>query len=64
MQIQKFCELFSFVSLKVELFLFLSWMLHRFTFLPSEDGNLPDLKGENGFTRFPAAYKIRVEKRP
>ncbi|RMX55531.1 hypothetical protein pdam_00022751 [Pocillopora damicornis] len=49
---------------KVELFLFLSWMLHRFTFLPSEDGNLPDLKGENGFTRFPAAYKIRVEKRP
>lgn len=48
---------------KVELFLFLSWMLHRFTFLPSEDGSFPDLKGKFGLTRFPAAYKIRVVKR-
>ncbi|KAL9961780.1 hypothetical protein ACROYT_G030799 [Oculina patagonica] len=35
---------------KVELFLFLSWMLHKFTFLPSENGTLPDLKGVTGFT--------------
>ncbi|XP_020622991.1 steroid 17-alpha-hydroxylase/17,20 lyase-like [Orbicella faveolata] len=48
---------------KVELFLFLSWMLHKFTFLPSKEGNLPDLKGVDGFTRSPAPYRIRVEKR-
>ncbi|XP_078383121.1 steroid 17-alpha-hydroxylase/17,20 lyase-like [Oculina patagonica] len=48
---------------KVELFFFLSWMLHKFTFLPSEDGILPDLKGVSGFTRYPALYQIRVVKR-
>ncbi|XP_078383120.1 steroid 17-alpha-hydroxylase/17,20 lyase-like [Oculina patagonica] len=48
---------------KVELFLFLSWMLHKFTFLPSENGTLPDLKGVTGFTRYPAPYQIRVLKR-
>ncbi|XP_068737026.1 steroid 17-alpha-hydroxylase/17,20 lyase-like [Montipora capricornis] len=48
---------------KVELFLFVSWMVHKFTFLPSVDGSLPDLKGISGFTRFPAPYKIRVLKR-
>ncbi|XP_074607435.1 steroid 17-alpha-hydroxylase/17,20 lyase-like [Acropora palmata] len=48
---------------KVELFLFVSCMLHKFTFLPAEDGSLPDVKGVSGFTRYPAPYKIRVEKR-
>ncbi|XP_058973559.2 steroid 17-alpha-hydroxylase/17,20 lyase-like [Pocillopora verrucosa] len=48
---------------KVELFFFLSRMLHNFTFLPQEKGVLPDLKGVDGFTRFPAPYNIRVKKR-
>ncbi|PFX14977.1 Steroid 17-alpha-hydroxylase/17,20 lyase [Stylophora pistillata] len=48
---------------KVELFLFLSWMLHKFTFLPPADGSLPDLKGKTGFSRYPADYRIRVVKR-
>jgi len=47
----------------VELFFFLSWMLHKFTFLPSKAGSLPDLKGVAGFTRFPAPYQIRVQER-
>ncbi|KAL9961782.1 hypothetical protein ACROYT_G030801 [Oculina patagonica] len=48
---------------KVELFFFLSWMLHKFTFLPSENGTLPDLSGVSGVTRFPSPYQIRVVKR-
>ncbi|XP_022791291.1 steroid 17-alpha-hydroxylase/17,20 lyase-like isoform X2 [Stylophora pistillata] len=48
---------------KVELFLFLTWMLHKFTFLPSEEGTVPDLKGHTGLTHFPALYKIRAKKR-
>ncbi|KAJ7369749.1 hypothetical protein OS493_036641 [Desmophyllum pertusum] len=45
---------------KVELFLFLSWMLHKFTFLPKEEGSLPDLKGVSGFTRYPAPIKLAL----
>ena len=51
------------LSVQVELFLFLSWMLHKFIFLPSKEGSLPDLKGVDGFTRYPAPYQIRAEKR-
>ena len=55
--------LYFFFFCQVELFLFLSWMLHKFTFLPSEKGSLPDLKGISEFTRTPAPYKIRAVKR-
>ena len=44
--------MFAFLFLQVELFFFLSWMLHKFTFLPQENGVLPDLRGVDGFTRF------------
>ena len=53
--------MFAFLFLQVELFFFLSRMLHKFTFLPQENGVLPDLKGVDGFTRFPAPYNIRVK---
>ena len=53
--------MFAFLFLQVELFFFLFRML--FTFLPQENGVLPDLKGVDGFTRFPAPYNIRVKKR-
>ena len=55
--------MFAFLFLQVELFFFLSRILHKFTFLPQENGVLPDLKGVDGFTRFPAPYNIRVQKR-
>ena len=45
---------------KVELFLFTSWMLHKFTFI-AEDGHAPKVKG--AFIQFPSAYKIRAIKR-
>ena len=45
---------------KVELFLFVSWMLHKFTFV-GEDGHPPNAKGT--FIQFPSAYKIRAMKR-
>ena len=48
---------------QIEMFLFLSWMQHKFTFLPSKEGSLPDLKGLIGLTRYPAPYEIRVEQR-
>ena len=60
---ESFTILIVFVFSKVELFLFLSWMLHKFTFLAPVDGSLPDLRGKTGFSRYPADYKIRVVKR-
>ncbi|KAL9961775.1 hypothetical protein ACROYT_G030793 [Oculina patagonica] len=48
---------------KVEIFMFLSWMLHNFTFLPSQNEKLPDLKGIFGISGYPASYKIRAVKR-
>ena len=48
---------------KVELFLFLSWMLQKFTFIAEEDGRPPSLKGMFGGTQFPVLYKIRAIKR-
>ena len=48
---------------KVELFLFLSRMLQKFTFVAAEDGRLPELKGMFSGTQFPVPYKIRAAKR-
>ena len=48
---------------KVELFLFLSWMLQKFTFTAEQDGRPPSLKGMFSGTQFPAPYKIRAIKR-
>ena len=45
---------------KVELFLFVSWLLQSFTFIQVEE-NLPKLKG--AFVQFPDRYKIRAIKR-
>ena len=48
---------------KVELFLFVSWMLQKFTFVAEEDGHPPELKGAYTGTQFPVPYKIRAIKR-
>ena len=48
---------------KVELFLFLSWMLQKFTFVAEEDGCSPKLEGIFNLTQFPVPYKIRAIKR-
>ena len=48
---------------KVELFLFLSWMLHKFTFVPEENQGPPELKGIVGVTQYPKPYKICAMKR-
>lgn len=49
---------------KVELFLFLSWILQRFTFVAEEENCPPNLKGIfNSVIQFPAPYKIRAIKR-
>ncbi|KAL9969531.1 hypothetical protein ACROYT_G021755 [Oculina patagonica] len=49
---------------KVEVFLFLSWMLQKFTFVAEENGRPPNLTGVfNGATQFPAPYKIRAISR-
>ena len=45
---------------KFELFLFISWMLHKFTFI-AVDGHPPKAKG--AFIQFPSAYKISAIKR-
>ena len=49
---------------KVKLFLFLSWMLQKFTFLAEKDGHPPSLKGMSATVQFPAPYKIRSVKQP
>ena len=45
---------------KVELFLFVSWLLHNFTFVP-EEGHPPNVKG--ALVQFPLRYKIRAIRR-
>ena len=45
---------------KVELFLFVSWLLHHFTFV-AEDGHPPKLKAAT--IQFPTRYTIRAVKR-
>ena len=49
---------------KVELFLLLSWMLQKFTFVAEEDGHPPSLKGVfNSLIQSPVPYQIRAMKR-
>ncbi len=48
---------------KVELFLFLSLMLQKFTLVAEEDGRPPSLKGMFSVTQFPFPYKIRAIQR-
>ena len=48
---------------RVELFLFVSWMLRKFTFVSEEDSFPPELKGVFSGTQFPVPYKIRAIKR-
>ena len=48
---------------KVELFLFLSSILQKFTFIAEHDSRPPSLKGISGGTQFPAPYRIRAVKR-
>lgn len=49
---------------KVELFLFLSWMLQKFKFVAEEDGPPPNLRGIfNSIIQYPAPYMIRAIKR-
>lgn len=45
---------------KVELFMFISWMLQQFTFV-ADEGHPPSAKG--AFIQFPSAYKVRAIKR-
>ena len=45
---------------KVELFLFISWLCHNFTFIPDQ-GHPPRVKG--AVINFPVRYKIRAIKR-
>ncbi|XP_001635335.2 steroid 17-alpha-hydroxylase/17,20 lyase [Nematostella vectensis] len=48
---------------KVELFLFLSWMLHKFRFVGEEGKPPPTMEVNSGFTQSPKKYKIRAIKR-
>lgn len=48
---------------KVKLFLFVTWLFHKFMFVPAEDGCSPSLKGVFSITQFPAPYRIRAIKR-
>ena len=48
---------------KMEMFVFLSWMLHKFTFLPEEGHEPPEIKHRRAITQFPDAFKIRAVKR-
>lgn len=49
---------------RVELFLFLSLMLQKFTFVAEEDGHPPSLKGIFNMQQSPTPYKIRAIRRP
>ena len=48
---------------KLQLFLFLSAMLQRFTFLPEDINVLPTVAGARGATRYPRRFKMRLQKR-
>jgi cytochrome P450 len=48
---------------KIELFLFLSCMLQKFTFVAEEGKPPPPIKAIKGLTNVPVAYKIRAIKR-
>lgn len=42
---------------KIELFLFVSWLIHNFTFIAAE-GHTPKVKAV--FVQFPVSHKIRA----
>lgn len=48
---------------KLEMFVFLSWMLHKFTFLPEEGQEPPEIRHRRAITQYPAPFKIRAIKR-
>lgn len=48
---------------RMELFLFLSAMIQRFTFLPPEDGEMPSLEGILGVTLSPRPFRVRAVTR-
>ncbi|KAL9970409.1 hypothetical protein ACROYT_G022781 [Oculina patagonica] len=48
---------------KMEMYVFLSWMLHKFTFLPEEGQEAPEIKHRRAITQYPAPFKIRAIKR-
>ena len=48
---------------KAELFVFLSCMFQKFSFIAEEDGSPPSMKGLFSITQFPVPYKIRAIKR-
>lgn len=47
---------------KMEMYMFLSWMLHKFTFLPEEGQEPPQIKHLRAITQYPAPFKIRAIK--
>ena len=48
---------------KLEMFVFLSWMLHKFTFLPEEGQETLEIKHRRAITQYPAPLRIRAIKR-
>lgn len=48
---------------KLEMFVLLSWMLHKFTFLPEEGKGPPTITHRRAITQYPAPFKIRAMKR-
>ena len=48
---------------KVELFLFLSFMLQHYTFVPEEEDHPPSTRGLVAFTRAPVPHLVRATKR-
>ena len=48
---------------KLEMFVFLSWMLHEFTILPEEGQDHPEVRHRRAFTQYPCPFKIRAIKR-
>lgn len=49
---------------KMELFLFLSWILQRFTLSVPPDHPLPSLEGKFGVVLQPVKYKVKATPRP
>lgn len=48
---------------KLEMFVFLSWMLHEFTILPEEGQDHPEVRYRRAITQYPSPFKIRAIKR-
>ncbi|XP_041068314.1 steroid 21-hydroxylase [Carcharodon carcharias] len=48
---------------RVELFLFLAYLLKDFQFLPAKDGHLPDLQGQPGILLKVKPYRVSIVRR-